>query len=214
MPLAPSVHESVVRWLSHALRHDPSSHLLEVDCDGWALLGEVLLAIRCERAHLRRFGKRELEEVVRATLPRRFEIVGDRIRALYGHSLPTVEAGLERTPPTILFHGTTESAWCEIAQSSLRPQGRKFVHLTDDRNYAENVARSKSAGSRVLITVAAQNAYCAGVRFLQANEHVWLTPAIEAQFLSAVIEQASIQKTSDARPSVESELKNEHHTIH
>jgi len=156
---------------------------------------------------LRRFGREELEELVRATVPRRFEIVGNRIRALYGHSLPTVETGIERIPPTILFHGTTEWAWTEIAQRGLTPQGRRFVHLTDDRSYAETVATAKSVGSRVLITVAAQTAYCAGVRFLKANEHVWLTPEIEARFLTAVTEHVAIQMAEAVRPSADMELE-------
>jgi putative RNA 2'-phosphotransferase len=155
MPLAPSVHESVVRLLSHALRHDPSSHLLEVDCEGWAPVDEVLLAIRCERANLRRFGPKELEDLVNTNWPRRFEIIGERIRALYGHSLPNVETGIERIPPAILFHGTSEEAWRQISQLGLLPMAWKMVHLTDDRNYAENVARAKSSEDALLLEVQA-----------------------------------------------------------
>jgi putative RNA 2'-phosphotransferase len=176
--------ESLVRLLGHALRHNPEAHFLSVDSDGWADLSEVLLAARCQRKEFRRLKRDELQGIVDHMVPRRFEIQSARIRALYGHSLPHVETGVEQVPPTMLFHGTTVEAWERIAQSSLLPMNRRFAHLTTDWAYADQVAKAKLPGNPVVLAVAAQDAYKAGHRFLRANNHVWLSGPLAAPFLS------------------------------
>ena len=177
-------HESLVRFLGHALRHSPESHFLLLSSEGWAELGEVLLAIRCERKEFRRLTEDELRRIIDRMVPRRFEIEANRIRALYGHSLLHVETGIEQMPPSMLFHGTSVEAWQKIAQTSLQPLARRFVHLTTDWAYADQVAKAKSSDHWVVLAVAAQDAYQAGHRFLRANHHVWLANPLPAQFLS------------------------------
>lgn len=169
--------------LAHALRHDPDAHFLDLDADGWASVEDVLLAIRCHGQQWRGFPCESLETVIRESFPRRFEIEGGRIRALYGHSLPFVETGIERIPPTILFHGTTEAAYQEILLTGLRPMGRKMVHLTADREYALRVGEGKAPDSALCLVIQAQAAFRAGHRFLQANNHVWLTSEVPSAFV-------------------------------
>jgi RNA:NAD 2'-phosphotransferase (TPT1/KptA family) len=61
-----------------------------------------------------------------------------------------------------------------------------MVHLTDDRPYAEQVARAKSSERALLLEVQAQKALVVGQRFLQASKTIWLTDCVSFQFLKRV----------------------------
>ncbi|NIQ04575.1 MAG: RNA 2'-phosphotransferase, partial [Candidatus Korarchaeota archaeon] len=68
--------------MSYLLRHTPEG--LEIDGEGFAALEDLLRKLR------RRYDVDEqyIRNLVNQAERKRFEIVGTRIRALYGHSLP------------------------------------------------------------------------------------------------------------------------------
>lgn len=174
----------LTRMLSHALRHNPDAYFLDMDCEGWTLVDDVLLAVRCHKSQWRRFSRTQLLEVATTSCGNRFEIEGDRIRALYGHTVSFLEVGIERIPPTVLFHGTTIHAYESIKQHGLNPMGRRYVHLTTDYTYAIGVGEAKYDGESICFEIAAQAAYKIGQRFWQASSHVWLTAAVATEFIS------------------------------
>ena len=84
----------LVRTLARALRHVPWEYFLEVDSQGWEDLDCVLLALRYDRPE---WSSLDIGNLVRLCGPAdaaRFEIADGRIRALYGHSIPGVVAGV------------------------------------------------------------------------------------------------------------------------
>ena len=176
--------KQLTRMLSHALRHNPDAYFLDMDCEGWTAVEDVLLAVRCHKSHWRQFSRAQLLEVAATAFGNRFEIDGDRIRALYGHTVPFVETGIERIPPTVLFHGTSKQAYESIQQYGLKPMARKYVHLTTDYTYAIGVGDANDDGESICLEIAAQAAYKIGQRFWQANNHVWLTAAVATEFIS------------------------------
>ena len=76
-----------------------------------------------------------------------------------------------------------------ILLEGLTPKGRRFVHLTSNREYALRVANSK-VGQTVLVVLAGKGRD-AGMTFRQANEHVWLTERVDPSYLVKECEQAS-----------------------
>lgn len=114
---------------------------------------------------------------------RRHEIEGDRVRALYGHSVPGRIQRRRGAPPSVLFHGTASGSWAMIAEEGLRPMGRHFVHLSVDRGAAVAVGRRKDVSPMSLLVDAAA-AETAGVAFYEGNEFVWLAESVPAQFLA------------------------------
>ncbi len=174
----------LTRMLSHALRHNPDEHFLDMDCEGWVAVDDVLLAVRCHKSQWRRFSRAQLLEVATTAFGNRFEFDGNRIRALYGHTIPFVETGIERIPPTVLFHGTSIHAYGAIELHGLKPMARKFVHLTTDNAYAIGVGESKKDGESICLEIAAQAAYRVGQRFWQASNHVWHTTAVPTEYIT------------------------------
>ena len=176
-------HPRLSRVVSHALRHEPWLYELELDDEGWAPVDVLLAALREQGPHWSRVDRDELAEMIRTSAKRRHELDGDRIRALYGHSVPGRLVKVERDPPALLHHGTSPQAWAEIQKVGLLPMRRQFVHLSVDVATAQQVGRRKSAAP-VIVSVRAADASEAGTRFFFGNDVVWLAERVPAQFLS------------------------------
>jgi putative RNA 2'-phosphotransferase len=171
------------RAVSHALRHEPWLYELELDQEGWVPVEQLVFALRERGGAWLSVDREALERMIQDAGKRRHELVGDRIRALYGHS---VRARIQRqpmTPPERLFHGTAPRSWVQIQSDGLLPMGRQFVHLSVDMETAEMVGRRKSA-SPLLLVIDAAAAASRGVPFYQGNEAVWLADRVPAEFVA------------------------------
>lgn len=175
-------YERLSRTVAHALRHQPWIYELEVDEAGWAPLDQLLEALRRDRPAWSDLAVGDLEEMIRRSEKRRYEIHEGRIRALYGHSLPDRLEKEPAEPPPSLFHGTDPAALPDIRGEGLRPMGRQYVHLSIDRQAAEEVGRRKARNPAVL-RVDAAAAHAGGVTFYAGNEKVWLSDRVPPRYL-------------------------------
>jgi putative RNA 2'-phosphotransferase len=172
------------RLVSHALRHEPWLYELELDDEGWVPVAALLDAIHLQGPEWAQITTADLEAMIAASSKRRHEIDGDRIRALYGHSVPGQVAKVEAEPPARLFHGTSAQAWSTIQRTGLQPMGRQYVHLSVDVATAEQVGRRK-APDPVILIVDTTRARETGSRFWGGNELVWLADHIAPEHLAA-----------------------------
>lgn len=168
--------------VSHALRHDPHSYGIVLDAEGWTSAGALLAGLQGRSSRWREISLSDIANMVRHSSKQRFEIEGDRIRALYGHSVPGRIVRPLARPPDVLFHGTAHSAVSNIRRDGLRPMRRQYVHLSVDRDTAMAVGRRKNHAV-VVLRVAANDAYDAGVSFWRGNATVWLAEPVPSQFL-------------------------------
>ncbi len=85
--------------------------------------------------------KQLLEEIVRTNNEQRFAFNEDQtqIRANQGQSISVELAYKIMEPPDILYHGTAEQFLESIQRTGIEKRGRHHVHLSQDRNTAENV---------------------------------------------------------------------------
>lgn len=177
-------YQRLSRTVAHALRHEPWVYELEVDEEGWAPLPQLLEALRRKRRRWRDLDRGDLREMMARADKERYEIRGDRIRALYGHSLPGRLEKEPAEPPETLFHGTSPGAARRILDEGLRPMGRQYVHLSADRPTARDVGRRKSDRPEIL-RVRAADARQAGVGFYRGNERVWLADRVPAAYIAS-----------------------------
>jgi putative RNA 2'-phosphotransferase len=177
--------ERLSRLVSRALRHEPWLYELELDDEGWVSIDALLAAIHEQGQQWSQVDREALTKMISASARRRHEINGERIRALYGHSIPGRVVKVEADPPALLFHGTSPKAWMVIQSSGLRPMGRQYVHLSADISTAEHVGGRKSSRP-VILTVQAEHAHRAGTRFWQGNDLVWLADHVAPGYLSTV----------------------------
>lgn len=171
--------------LSYVLRHHPASAGLTLDEQGWVAVDELLAGLSATGAPVSRV---QLDAVVAGNDKQRFALRPgpdgrERIRASQGHSVP-VDLGLVgRTPPDVLFHGTSEQAVPAILRDGLRRQARHHVHLSVDVPTARRVG-SRRPGAVVVLRVDAAAMAADGYEFLRSDNGVWLTAYVPAAYLS------------------------------
>ena len=167
----------VSKYVSYLLRHDPED--LEMNDEGFVELDQLLSKVR------RRFptiDKKLLVEVVELSERRRFEIVGDKIRALYGHTI-NVQVNLkEDTQVEQLYHGTTSEAAEQILEKGLQPMKRRWVHLSPTKEIAYEVGKRRTDTPVVLI-VDVTEARSHGSRFFRATDKVYVCKHVPAKYI-------------------------------
>ncbi|MFW9973431.1 MAG: RNA 2'-phosphotransferase, partial [Candidatus Odinarchaeota archaeon] len=76
----------ISKFLSFVLRHDPDKYNLVLDTNGYADL-KTILNILSNRFKNEKISKQTIESMIQNSDKKRFEIVEDKIRAFYGHSI-------------------------------------------------------------------------------------------------------------------------------
>jgi putative RNA 2'-phosphotransferase len=173
------------RAMSHALRHEPWLHELELDDEGWASVDVLIAALRRTGSEWNAVSRADVERVVERADKKRLEFVGDRVRALYGHSVPAKLRKEPTAPPPHLFHGTSAAAISDILVSGLMPMGWQYVHLSPAREVAIEVGKRNGANP-VILVVDATGAHEAGICFHAGNEKVWLADEVPTRFIRVI----------------------------
>ena len=173
----------ISKFLSLVLRHKPHLIGIKLDFQGYTDVDKLILKMK-------EFGKsidlQTLKYVVKTNNKKRFCFSENKtkIRANQGHSVE-VELGYKsKTPPKVLFHGTSERSLSNILKIGLRKQNRHHVHLSKD------ITTAKSVGSRhgkaVVLEIASEKMHKQGYEFFQSTNGVWLVKKVPAEFLRVV----------------------------
>jgi putative RNA 2'-phosphotransferase len=174
--------DEISRYLSYVLRHEPQAIDLRLDAEGWASIGSL---IANAAKHGRPLDRTTIQMVVETNDKKRFAISedGQRIRAVQGHSISTVQRKfLEQEPPDVLYHGTATRFLDSICHLGLKAGSRRHVHLSQD--VATAIALGHRYGKPAVIEIQATRMHRQGFKFFLAENGVWLTDAVPAEFLS------------------------------
>lgn len=167
--------------MSYALRHAPWEYELELDEHGWVNIEQLLYSFQ-EEKKWSELDIKDIIYVVENCDKKRFEIEDNRIRALYGHSIPQKIIKEPLQPPEILYHGTPRRFLSIIKEKGLIPKGRQYVHLAVDTDMALQVGKRRDDYPALLI-INAMNACNEGIKFYKGNEKVWLADFIDPQYI-------------------------------
>ena len=167
----------VSKFVSFLLRHDPQG--LVMDEEGFVDLDELVSKVKVSFPSVdRRFLRRLVEEGER----KRFEVVGNRIRALYGHSVPVYLRLEEDRLVEWLYHGTTSEAAVEILEKGLQPMKRLWVHLSPTKDIAVQVGKRRTSNP-VILVVNCIEARKAGLKFYKASDQIYLCKFVPAKYI-------------------------------
>lgn len=174
----PALIERITRSLAFMLRHQPETFDLELDSLGFADVEDVVHALN------ERLGEPVEEEDVRDAVRSgdrpRYEIQGERIRALYGHSIP-VEPGPSSKPPEFLFVAVPEQELERARRFGLRGGRRRFLHLALTQEDAAESGRRVSRDYTVLV-IHALDAWEEGISFYDRTA-LWLAEEVPTHLL-------------------------------
>lgn len=169
------------KFLSLVLRHEPQKIGLQLDARGWADIADLLQRM-AEHGHA--LDRADLQRLVQTNDKQRFALSEDglRIRASQGHSI-AVDLGLQPLePPPWLYHGTVPRFLEAIATQGLRPGERQHVHLSLDRQTAQQVGSRR--GAPVILSVDAGRMHAEGHRFYRSANGVWLTDHVPPKYIA------------------------------
>lgn len=169
------------KYLSFVLRHQPESAGLALDREGWVAIEPLLAAAATQGKCI---SHELLLAVVASNDKKRFTLSEDGlcIRAAQGHSATQVAIShVPVMPPAVLYHGTATRFLKSIRAQGLLPGSRQHVHLSAHMDTAISVGLRH--GMPVVLTVDAATMQAHGHEFYQADNGVWLTAQVPAEFL-------------------------------
>ena len=176
-------HIKLNKELSYALRHAPYKYDLEMDEEGFVSINQLLAALNESITFRDKVTLEDLEIAIHSSDKERHEIVGDKIRALYGHTIPMHIKKIEGIPPKVLYHGTPKDIVDVILKEGLKPMSRQYVHLSKDIDTAMEVGKRRDLEPAIL-KIDTQKAIDEGVKFYIGNEKVWLADYINPKYIS------------------------------
>ncbi len=181
----PALIERITRSLAYMLRHQPEKFDLELDRHGFARLDEVVRALQ------ERLGEpvdaADVHAAVDAGDRPRYEITGDLVRALYGHSID-VEPGEPARPPEFLYVGIEARDLSRAQQFGLRGGRRRFLHLALSLDDAREAGR-RAAREYSVLRIYALDAWEEGVNFFD-RKALFLAEHVPTEYIE-VLEQGT-----------------------
>lgn len=172
------------KTVSMALRHVPEKFGLTLSQEGWVQINDLIESLGNFEKKWVGVTKDDLLQMDAQSGKKRFEIEGDNIRVLYGHSTKETQISYDAIePPEILYHGTSAEAAELIFAGGLKPMGRQYVHLSDKIETATIVGKRKEK-QPVLLIVTAKQAFADGIKFFHGNDNTWLAEPIAAKYIT------------------------------
>ncbi|MBD3230179.1 MAG: RNA 2'-phosphotransferase [Candidatus Lokiarchaeota archaeon] len=173
------------KLLSFMLRHNPQSMGIHLMDNGLTeeSLDEIITIIKKNRNHFEWLSKQKIRTLVEIDKKGRFEIINNRIRARYGHSIPRIKIDLkEKNLPNELFHGTNLRSYEKIRREGLKPMGRNLVHLTSSLKDAKIVG-TRHRGQLKILKINVKNAINEGYKIWRAGKNVFVSNYIPSKYI-------------------------------
>ena len=136
------------KFMSGVLRHFPTDAGLTLDARGWVDYDAFVDAVTDNYSWA---GPQQVAAVVATDSKGRFERRGNRIRAVYGHSIDVTLETAEADVPGRLYHGTAPRNLDDIAEEGLKPMSRQQVHLSGTPREARTVGERHASDPVVLM---------------------------------------------------------------
>lgn len=171
----------ISKFLSLVLRHKPETIGIKLDQNGWIDINEL---IEKSNKYGVQFDRETLNHIVATNSKKRFAISEnfDKIRASQGHSVKIELGYINKKPPEILFHGTSEKSVQSILEKGLKRQNRQHVHLSNDIETANKVGQRH--GKPYIFEVLAEQMFNDNFEFFISDNGVWLTENVPKKYLN------------------------------
>lgn len=178
----------ISKYLAYILRHHPEKAGIALDFEGFADLGDVLYILNKKFPYLK-IGEitiGTLREIMKESDKKRYELIGRKIRAFYGHS---VEVNIKLLKvellPKKLYHGTTFQAYMKIKEEGILSKGRQYVHLSEDIKTAKQVARRRTQ-EPVILEINTNDAKVQGIKTFRSGD-MYLAESIPPELITRLL---------------------------
>ncbi|MFX1315960.1 MAG: RNA 2'-phosphotransferase [Promethearchaeota archaeon] len=177
----------ISKFLAYILRHNPEKFHLKLDLEGFADLNTVLKILNTKYQG-KEITKELIEKIIYNSDKRRFEIVENKIRAYYGHSLKQkIKMKEAEILPPFLFHGTTKYAYEKIIKEGLKSDNRQYVHLSGNVEDAILVGKRRTKNP-IILKIDTKTATKEGITFFKSGD-LFLADFIPPSFIRRLEEK-------------------------
>lgn len=170
--------------ISYALRHAPWEYNLELDKEGWVSISQLICALNLKN-EWNIVTEFDIQTIVSKSYQKRFEVADNKIRAMYGHSVPFKIIKPVTQPPDTLYHGTSNEAYNKIILNGILPQTRQYVHLSVSIDAAVHVGLRRCKDP-IVLEIDSKKAYEDKVNFYKGNENIWLADKISPRYITVI----------------------------
>lgn len=175
------IYSDLSKEISYALRHAPQEYGLTLDEQGWVPVESLVNALK-KREKYSDLTVQDIAVMIQTSEKKRHELVGSRIRALYGHSTEERIKKDAVQPPDVLYHGTAHKFLQKILEQGLISKDRQYVHLSQDKETAITVGKRRDTDP-VVLRIDALTAWKDGIKFYHGDGMIWLADNIPAKYI-------------------------------
>ena len=193
--------DRMARTLAGVLRHFPDRFNLELDGHGWVDIDDFIQALRRKDPRLRWLRPHHLHALVDTDEKGRYQVMGNLIRATYGHSIDVELNHPSSNVPDKLYYPSSPEECDLLLETGLKPSDRKMVHLSKTWEIALNAGRYRMENP-VVLEIDAKEAMEDGVDIQQAAKTVFLAYDIPAKFLR-ITDKDDVVQEEDAEENEE-----------
>ncbi len=169
------------KMISGALRHFPDKFGLNMDRQGWVDIERLVITLE---DRYQWFHREHLFALVESDIKQRYEVMGDKIRARYAHSVDLdLDLPLNKLPE--LYYGATEEEADMILEIGLKPIKQRYLHLSTSFDEAIRVAEYRTK-QPIVITIDAQRAQKDGINMMKVNDQICISESIPPAFLDVI----------------------------
>ncbi len=177
------------KLMSGLLRHFPEAGGLSPDPEGFVKIDDLLRAVHeWKKSDYSWVSRDHIVAVAELDPKGRFEVIGAKIRATYGHSYTVKVRYPVVARPGRLYHGTQAEKLPSIMREGLKPMKRLYVHLTKSLEDAWDTARRRP-GTPVVLVVDGDLLASLGIPVYRASSLVYLARHVPPRCIVKVLRQ-------------------------
>ena len=168
------------KLISYILGRRPDEFGLVLNDQGFVRLKDLLKAISEEPGwgYVR---KLHIREVLMTSCEKSFVIDNDKIKAVCLDDAPACVEDI--VPPKLLYHCVRPRAYPVVCRQGIIPLGQPRVYLATTEELAQRMGKRR-APVPVLLTVLAQRAFKAGVRFSKQGDFIYMTDHVPVGYFT------------------------------
>ncbi len=172
--------KQLAKLMTYVLGRQPDEFGLVLDKDGFVRVKDLIKAISEEPGwgYVR---KSHIHEVLITFRDNPFVVENDRIKFTTPDRGVSIVAGV--TPPKLLYHCVRRKAYPVVCQKGIIPMGHHHVFLATTGDLALRIGKRRDP-KPVLLTVQAEKAFKAGVKFFRQGELIYLVGQVPVGYFS------------------------------
>ncbi|MGB0653205.1 MAG: RNA 2'-phosphotransferase [Thermoplasmatota archaeon] len=188
--------DRVGRMMAGVLRHFPERFDLQMDGRGWVDLEEFVHSVKRARRNNRWMRREHIVALVNTDEKGRYQIDGGMVRATYAHSVDVNLDDLPEAEVETLYFPVSEEELDILLETGLRPTDRNMIHLSSTPQKAYSAGRVHMPDP-IILEIDVADATNQGNYIYRAGRSVYVTDAVEPEFLSVMDDEELMEELRD-----------------